>query len=671
MQRTKTLFFSAAVALLLPSCASRGPAPAGGEAELATRATLLMLADRREFQRLPLEAAIGGGPALREELATTLGWIGDPRGRELLAGLLRDPAPPVRRAAAFALGLLGRSEAVPDLLVAVTDPDAETGMLAVEALGKLGTPLAELQPRLAALGEPERSRRLLPALFRFREADAIAEARLGLARPGAELRWAAAYALARFPRPEAAPDLRRLLADPDPALRALAARGLGEVGSREDLASLLPLADEAAAGVAIPALRAAARLRAAGSGEAAGWAERLAARAADGHPGVRLAALEAAGAFLPDPGLERLLAARAGEASTRREREVALVALAGAASAEALAAATGAAGAEEPALRAAAAAALGRLGALGPPAALDALARDREPKVRVAALEARLAAAGAETEPLPAAAAALSDPDPAVRATALDWLVEHPEAELEALEAALGRSAGDEIEDAARSAVRALAARGRSEPRERGGAILALERAAADPRHLVRREAAAGLVALGAEAPAPRPVATGRSPAVYRQILVQTRAPRRVALEIGQGRLELELDCPRAPLTCLSFLQLANAGFFDGLTLHRVVPDFVVQGGDPRGDGWGGPGYTLRDEINRLRYGRGTVGMALAGADTGGSQFFVTLSPQPHLDGGYTAFGRVVEGDEILDRIVQGERILRAREIGAGAGSLQ
>ncbi|HSM51445.1 MAG TPA: peptidylprolyl isomerase, partial [Thermoanaerobaculia bacterium] len=246
-----------------------------------------------------------------------------------------------------------------------------------------------------------------------------------------------------------------------------------------------------------------------------------------------------------------------------------------------------------------------------------------------------------------------------------------PELELEALEEALGRAAGDPFEDAARSAVRALAARGRAEVRERGGVILALERAAADRRHLVSREAAAGLAALGAEAPALRPVATGRSPAVYREILERTRAPRRVALETERGQLELELDCPRAPLTCLSFLQLAHAGFFDGLTFHRVVPDFVVQGGDPRGDGWGGPGYALRDEINRLRYRRGTVGMALAGADTGGSQFFVALSPQPHLDGGYTAFGRVVGGDEILDRIVQGERILRAREIGAGAGSLQ
>ena len=86
------------------------------------------------------------------------------------------------------------------------------------------------------------------------------------------------------------------------------------------------------------------------------------------------------------------------------------------------------------------------------------------------------------------------------------------------------------------------------------------------------------------------------------------------------------------PLTVENFVTLARNGFFDGLTIHRVVPDFVVQAGDPRGDGEGGPGYTIRDELNERPYLRGTVGMALDWADTGGSQFFITHSPQPHLD---------------------------------------
>lgn len=125
------------------------------------------------------------------------------------------------------------------------------------------------------------------------------------------------------------------------------------------------------------------------------------------------------------------------------------------------------------------------------------------------------------------------------------------------------------------------------------------------------------------------------------------------------GTLELGLFSADAPLTVYNIVSLARRGYFDGQLFHRVVPNFVVQAGDPRGDGNGGPGYAIRDEINRHRYGRGTLGMALSGPNTGGSQFFVTHSPQPHLDGGYTVFGQVLSGWDVLDRITQGDRIVR------------
>jgi cyclophilin family peptidyl-prolyl cis-trans isomerase len=108
-------------------------------------------------------------------------------------------------------------------------------------------------------------------------------------------------------------------------------------------------------------------------------------------------------------------------------------------------------------------------------------------------------------------------------------------------------------------------------------------------------------------------------------------------------------------------MTLARQGFFKGATWHRVVPNFVVQDGDPRGDGEGGPGYTIRDEINERPYLRGTMGMALDWADTGGSQFFLTHSPQPHLDGRYTVFGQIVAGLDVLDRIQPGDAILGVR----------
>jgi cyclophilin family peptidyl-prolyl cis-trans isomerase len=132
-------------------------------------------------------------------------------------------------------------------------------------------------------------------------------------------------------------------------------------------------------------------------------------------------------------------------------------------------------------------------------------------------------------------------------------------------------------------------------------------------------------------------------------------------IETDRGTIEVELAVLDAPLTVLNFVTLARKGFFDHIAIHRVVANFVAQDGDPRGDGEGGPGYTIRDELNERPYLRGTVGMALDGADTGGSQFFLTCFPQPHLDARYTAFGRVVNGLDVLDRLQQGDTITRVR----------
>jgi cyclophilin family peptidyl-prolyl cis-trans isomerase len=112
-------------------------------------------------------------------------------------------------------------------------------------------------------------------------------------------------------------------------------------------------------------------------------------------------------------------------------------------------------------------------------------------------------------------------------------------------------------------------------------------------------------------------------------------------------------------MTTWNFAQLAKRGYFNDTSFMRVVPNFVIQGGDPRNDMNGGPGYAIRDEINLQKYTRGAVGMALSGPDTGGSQFFITHSPQPHLDGGYTIFGRVYDGmNSVVDQTERGDRVL-------------
>lgn len=133
-------------------------------------------------------------------------------------------------------------------------------------------------------------------------------------------------------------------------------------------------------------------------------------------------------------------------------------------------------------------------------------------------------------------------------------------------------------------------------------------------------------------------------------------------LTTEKGTFTINLLPEEAPLTVDNFIKLAKSGYFNNIAFHRVVPNFVIQGGDPRGDGNGGPGWEIRDEINTVPYERGAVGMALSGKNTGGSQWFVTHSPQPHLDGGYTVFGRVNENDmKIVDNITRGDKILSVK----------
>jgi cyclophilin family peptidyl-prolyl cis-trans isomerase/HEAT repeat protein len=127
-----------------------------------------------------------------------------------------------------------------------------------------------------------------------------------------------------------------------------------------------------------------------------------------------------------------------------------------------------------------------------------------------------------------------------------------------------------------------------------------------------------------------------------------------------KGAFEVELYPEKAPITVANFISLLKTGFYNNLYFHRVIPGFVIQGGDPRGDGWGGPGYTIPCEYNDIFYDRGVLGMAHAGKDTGGSQFFITQIPQPHLNGRHTAFGKVVQGMKVVDNIEIYDRILKA-----------
>jgi len=680
--------------------------------DLDIRSMLLLLVDRQIYDPTTVQLAASGGPGLREELAVTLGRIPSGEGRSVLFGMLEAKEPEVRRAAAFALGEMddeGAKSATPGLIQAAADPDHETGRLAVEALGKIGADVTAVGLALAPLPERERWARLTPALFRFKQDERVplgvaalasasgtaetsgektgksgGKAAKAVARPDPELRFFAAYALARDPLPGAAGPLRGLLSDPDARIRGWAARALGQIGGGEDLARLLPLLTAPELPPVIQALRAGQRLLTDGKiitpaalAAREAWRAPLLALISDPRSGVRSTAIEAAASWLPDADLSAALAERA-EKGAGRERGLALVALAAGKDARA-ARLIAKAIAPEPAtpenpqaqeslatsdLRAHAAEAAGKLGDLD---ALDTLWKDPSPGVRDAVAAARLellpagdAAAGEKL-----ANAILADPDEGVRLAALDWLGEHPVLPIATLGPAVAKALVDESEEPGLSGLKALGARVKAASADRPAALEMAGYVIEKEGYVLRRAAIALTKELEAPAPELLPPDDGRRTEDYGEIIERTWAPRQVAIETEKGTIVVDLTCRAAPLTCLSFLQLAAQGFYDGLTFHRVVPDFVIQGGDPRGDGIGGPGYSIRDEIGRLRYDRGVLGMALAGPDTGGSQFFLTLSPQPHLDGGFTAFGKVVAGDAVLDQIQGGDRIVRIAEVPA------
>ncbi len=636
-----------------------------------TQALLLLMADQKRYEDTVFVALLDSSATVRQDLAVALGRIGDPRGRGMLQGLLIDTEPAVRQAAAFGLGELGDAEARSALLRATVDDDSQTGELAVEALGKLQTPLAEVRRTLTALEPDEAALRLAPALFRFKE-DSMVEVAVGLASSAfsavPKVRLGAAYALGRDARAGALPHLRSLVTDPEPRIRAWAARGLGDVGDLSDLARLEPLLADPAPSPRMQAMRSGARILARTEALAPlEWGRHLAALVEDPLPGTRAVALESASAWVGQPEVHQAVMRRLATGEPR-ERELALLALAQAEDPEAAEAILRAAASSERMARARAAEAAGLIGLAD---LVERLAADPEPAVRVAAIESLLAegpAEGSDSQRTVESIARrfLDDPDPTVRATVLEGLVEAPVLSTERLRQVLRASDRDLLQDARLAAVRAIATRAQAAPAEYEAAVAALRELNEDRDFLVRREAAAALERLGQPRPEIGPVATGRTGPVYSQVLAQTDRPRLVEVTTARGSFRIRLDCPAAPLTCLSFLQLAGQGYFDGLTFHRVVPDFVVQTGDPRGDGWGGPGFALRDEINRRRYARGAVGMALSGPDTGGSQFFIALAPQPHLDGGYTVFGQVEGDDSVLDRIRQEDGLLTIREVETG-----
>ena len=617
--------------------------------------------------------ATDADPRIRRRAAISMGRVGLSDAVPALTTLVADTDTEVRQAALFALGLIGDRTASTVVLPLLQDPSPLARGRAAEALGLMAAEdaapaIAKMAAEYAASpavsgmtpddeqwpGPPEAEAFKLGlfALVRLRAYDSLAAAALRPDGQPVSTWWPVAYALQRIGDPRAIPALRQLTRVKGRYTPAFAARGLGRAKDSGAAEVLLPMLDPAAqprevVGSTIIALRdlslmaAGARLGALAADPDVDGTLRMEALTTiaamkaidqlpivqdlitDDWPALRAAAIRAAAAIDPETftlilsGLEvdRYWVGRA-----------------------ALAEALGAQPAET---------ALPRL---------MTLLNDEDKRVVPHVLRSLVRQKAPEAESI--LYTHLKEADYVIRETAAELIGQtKPAGGLAALREAYAAGQPDAAYSARAAAVAAMAAYG-------ADGAEGVRAALTDKDWAVRVRAAELLTKLdpsGDHRSAIRPV-PGSPIARYDdpQLIAPATSPH-VFIDTERGTIEFELAVLDAPQTSRSFIALAQKGFFNGLQVHRVVANFVMQDGDPRGDGEGGPGYTIRDEPNERPYLRGTVGMALSWKDTGGSQFFITHSPQPHLDGQYTAFGHVVNGMDVVDRVRVGDTIKSIR----------
>jgi cyclophilin family peptidyl-prolyl cis-trans isomerase/HEAT repeat protein len=604
----------------------------------------------------------------RRRAALAIGRVGLPDGVQALQQALGDPEFEVRQMAAFALGLIGDPSARPALLTALKDSEPMVQGRAAEALGTVGdksdaqaiTAMVYALIQTGALSNvapddltypltpsTEAVRLGLYALVRLGSFDGIASSVLsGGSGAPVSTWWPVAYALGRSGDARAVPALMALLPTPGRFTAAFAARGLGALKAQNAAAALRDIVDKRQRdpAVVIEAMRALAAIRDAASRSL--FQRILAEGGAD--PTLRLEAANALGALRSPESIDFIIDLMSDPAPGIRA--AAIRALAAIDPETFLTTLSGMDPDRDWTVRVAQAEALATLPGSQGEARLVAMLQDRDQRAVPAVLRALLTAKAASAQTI--LIDHLKADDFVVRATAANGLLElKATGAARALYDAYQATAGDSTY-VARAAI--LSALNTLDP---ATARPMLQQALQDKDWALRVKAATLLQDQGVTdaAAAMRPAPVRPMDDATRQSLLAPQFSPHAFIQVDRGTIEIELAITDAPMTVANFIDLARKGFFNGIAIHRVVPDFVIQDGDPRGDGEGGPGYTIRDEVNEQPYLRGTVGMALDWKDTGASQWFITHSPQPHLDARYTVFGHVVNGIEIVDRIQPGD----------------
>ena len=637
----KTAFrrIPAVLAVLAALCALPGASRAEQSAELPLRA-IAIAEDGRAWSDGVLKGYLADPSAsLRARAALAVGRLQDSTAVPSLLPLLGDPFAEVRREAVFALGQTGWKGARPAVEGALADKDPEVVDLAIEALGKLGDKGAtsKVVPFLDSKRAAQRQHAAV-ALWRLADTTAVGPLLAHLKERDASVRWRIVWALEKLPLPERiSPKLEPLLRDKDALVRAHAARTLGRLKARRSVAPLVAACKDKDDAVKVNALRSLALIADSSNAAQLAAVHPLLQHA---NPHVRVTAATVLADSFVWGGADSAVAFAARAAVRRGLGDL------------------------DPATRGACGRAVViRLGARGI-AGVQTLFSDSSVYVRTALLDG-LRQVG----------------DPALVGPILNAGLEKSRPLLERMTAAevLGQLGGRKgFESLApmvlilRQGVRdtsmlfaAACAGALGDWGDSSSVGLLADAYAArghdadgDARVAIRdalRQLAGRAFADSVETAAHK----AEAPPVYSVGFEQAPSARGAVVHTTAGDIEWAFEAAVAPQTVRNFVTLARRGYFDSTAFHRVVPDFVIQDGDPTGTGSGGPGHTIRCEYNRLRYETGMVGMALSGKDTGGSQWFVTLSPQLHLDGRYTIFARVVRGLDVARGVTQGTRITK------------
>ncbi|MDQ6690943.1 MAG: peptidylprolyl isomerase [Gemmatimonadota bacterium] len=662
--------------------------PAVRQLEVNLYARLLSMTDSRQLDMPLVERALSSKwRPLRAAATIAIGQIGPERGKAgsaRLRGLLGDRDLTVGANAGYALGLLRDTASISDLSAALA-ASHEVAREAAWALGEIGVPArAAILAGLRTRRDTDTAIQLLLAAAKLRPVP-IADLRPYLRENHPSVVWAAAYAIARMRAPAGVRDLIDLDGSP-----LVSPRGRG---FDRGAAAAAPYVD-ASTGAGLARTEIARGLAKSAAGDSLGVKSFavLARLVGDVDPHVRINAVRSLATYGPaskpalvyatrdvDPNVRIAAAQSFGTVLTKDAPDLASLWAADTSVVyrSALLGSAARAGLRPPELISWASSPDWRLRAAVASAAGDTLDRafafarsrplipDHDPRVREAAYAAIAPTAGMPLEDTVHALLmkGLNDPDFYVRATVIGTLADRPSpADLRAVLVSYNLAARDSANDARLAVIQYVGALWKKDSASLNTTWLqhlAQTPPPADPLERAAGKAIPVWAKWAAMPAAPKPI--GWYEGVVRTMVMPAYSGKSVNATIHtvRGPIKLELFATDAPMTVSNFLSLARSGYYRNTRFHRVVPSFVAQDGDPRDDGNGGPGYSIRDEMNPRRYERGAVGMALSGADTGGSQYFITHSPQPHLDGHYTVFGRVIQGLDVLDKIVQGDLITK------------